>query len=230
MKPLVVSLAAAFSILVPLRAESLEYVINWPSGLNLGTATLAANSKKDPADSKAGGPWSFSLDLDAGVPGYLIRDHYQSNSDAAFCSEDLHKTVAHGTRKSDEKVLFDQHSHTATRETGQGGGKTEIPIAVCAKDPLTFIAFARRELAQGRMAPLQAVIFGASYQVRLVYVGTQKIAPGGKTVEADKIQASIKGPASDLTVDLFFARDAARTPVMASITLPLGAFTVELMP
>jgi hypothetical protein len=53
---------------------------------------------------------------------------------------------------------------------------------------------------------------------------------GGKKMDADKIQASIKGPASDFSVDLFFARDAGRTPVMARIPLPLGAFTVELMP
>ncbi len=34
----------------------------------------------------------------------------------------------------------------------------------------------------------------------------------------------------DLTVEIFFARDAARTPVLARIPLPLGTFTVELQP
>lgn len=230
MKVLAVGFAMAVSTLIPLRAETLEYVINWPSGLNLGTATLTANQQKDPANSKAGGPWSFSLDLDASVPGFAIRDHYQSTSDTAFCSADLQKTVAHGSRKSDEKIIFDQHNHSASRETGQGGGKTEVQIPDCARDPLAFLSFARRELAQGRMAPQQPLIFGASYQTRLVYIGTQQVTIGGKHVDADKIQASIKGPASDLSLDLFFSRDAARTPVMARIPLPLGAFTVELMP
>jgi hypothetical protein len=230
MKSLALCLAAIVASLVPLRAETLTYVINWPSGLNLGEATLAANQKKDPADSKAGGPWSFTLDLDASVPGFAIRDHYKSGSDAGFCSAELEKSVAHGSKKSEEKIVFDQHHHSATRETGHDGGKTELQVSECARDPLTFLAFARRELAQGRMAPQQPVIFGAAYQVRMVYVGTQHIEVGGKKMDADKIQASVKGPASDFSVDLFFARDAGRTPVMARIPLPLGAFTVELMP
>jgi len=223
-------LLAIVSAAVMARAEGLTYVINWPSGLNLGEATLSSVQKKDPADTKAGGPWSFSLDLDASVPGFAIRDHYSSSSDAAFCSVDLAKKVAHGSRKSDEKITFDQHAHTATRETGSGGGKADIQIPACARDPLTFLEFARRELAQGRMAPQQAVIFGAAYQVRMVFSGAQQVSVGGKKVDADKIQATIKGPASDLSVDLFFAKDAARTLLMARIPLPLGAFTVELMP
>lgn len=230
MKSLVVCAAVTLAILVPLRAEGLTYVINWPSGLNLGEATLSSSQKKDPADSKAGGPWSFSLDLDASVPGFAIRDHYQSTSDAAFCAAELEKSAAHGTKKSEEKIVFDQHNHSATRESAHGGGKTDIQIPECARDPLTFLAFARHELAQGRMAPQQQVIFGSAYQVRMVYVGTQQISPGGKRMDADKIQASVKGPASEFSVDLFFARDAGRTPVMARIPLPLGAFTVELMP
>ncbi|HXP85184.1 MAG TPA: DUF3108 domain-containing protein [Bryobacteraceae bacterium] len=234
MKYLAVSLATAFAVLIPVRAEGLTYVINWPSGLNLGEATLTSTQKKDPADdhssSKAGGPWSFSLDLDASVPGFAIRDHYESRSDAGFCAAELQKSVAHGSKKSEEKITFDQHNHSASRESGHGGGKTEVEIPACARDPLTFLEFARRELAQGRMAPQQPVIFGSAYQVRMVFSGTQQISVGGKRMDADKIQASVKGPASDFTVDLYFARDAVRTPVMARIPLPLGAFTVELMP
>lgn len=230
MKSLIISLAAAFVVLSPAGAEGLTYVINWPSGLNLGEATLTSTQIKDPADSKAGGPWSFSLDLDAGVPGFAIRDHYESHSDAAFCSSDLSKKVAHGSKKSEEKITFDQQNHSATRETAHDGGKTQIEIPSCARDPLTFLAFARRELALGRMVPQQPVIFGAAYQVRMVYTGTQPITVAGKRMDADKIQAIIKGPASDFTIDLYFSHDAVRTPVMARIPLPLGAFTVELMP
>jgi len=153
----------------------------------------------------------FLLDLDASVPGFAIRDHYKSSSDAGFCSTELEKSVAHGSKKSEEKIVFDQHNHSATRQTVRDGGKTELQVPECARDPLTFLAFARRELAQGRMAPQQPVIFGSAYQVRMVYVGTQQINVGGKKMDTDKIQASIKGPASDFSVDLFFARDAGRT-------------------
>jgi hypothetical protein len=33
----------------------------------------------------------------------------------------------------------------------------------------------------------------------------------------------------DLTVEIFFARDAVRTPLLARIPLTLGTFTVELI-
>jgi hypothetical protein len=233
------SLAVCFAVClaVPsaslLRAESLTYAINWPSGLSLGEATLTSDQKSeqkhDAAGPKGSGPWSFHLDLDASVPGFAIRDQYQSSADAGLCSAELKKSVSHGGRKSEEKVIFDHEKNTATRETGNGGGKTEIDVPACAHDPLAFLQFARMELAQGRMAPQQAVIFGAAYQVRLVFAGTQPVNVEGKHMDADHIQATIKGPSREYTIDLFFSRDAARTPVMARIPLPLGAFTVELM-
>src|SRR5439155_25786981 len=101
-------------------------------------------------------------------------------------------------------------------------------VPACARDPLTFLQFVRKELAEGRLAPQQSVVLGSSYQVRFEYTGVQKVIVGKKPMEAERIQTTIKGPASDVTVEVFFARDAARTPVMAKIPSPLGAFVVEL--
>jgi hypothetical protein len=234
MKFLAVCFAVCLAVpsVTSLRAESLTYAISWPSGLSLGEATLTSDQKSDQKHDAAGpkgsGPWSFHLDLDASVPGFAIRDQYQSKADAGLCSAELKKSVSHGGRKSEEKVVFDQQKNTATRESGSSG-KTEIDVPACAHDALAFLQFARMELAQGRMAPQQAVIFGAAYQVRLVFIGTQPVNVDGKRVDADHLQATIKGPSREYTIELFFSRDAARTPVMARIPLPLGAFTVELM-
>jgi hypothetical protein len=104
-----------------------------------------------------------------------------------------------------------------------------VSVPSCAKDALTFMQFARSELAQGRLAPQQTVIFGAPYDVRVEYTGAQKVKVGEHTVDADRILATIKGPTTDLTVEIFFARDAARTPLLAHIPLTLGSFTVELI-
>jgi hypothetical protein len=49
----------------------------------------------------------------------------------------------------------------------------------------------------------------------------------GEAIEADKLTAFIKGPASEFSVDLLFARDPVRTPVQAVIPVALGKFTVE---
>ena len=49
-------------------------------------------------------------------------------------------------------------------------------------------------------------------------------------MEADKVRTSIRGPKSDLTIELYFAHDEVRTPVLARLPLALGVFTVELLP
>jgi hypothetical protein len=210
-----------FLCLVSASAESLRYSINWASGLSLGEATLRADKGKE--------GWDFEVTMDASIPGFALRDDYHSNATPDLCSIELDKTFTHGTKKADEKITFDQQNHTATRQTQNGGGKTDLSIPTCAKDALTFMQFARSELAQGRLAPQQSVIFGAPYNVRVEYTGAQKIKYGDQTADADRIVATIKGPTTDLTVEIFFARDATRTPLLARIPLSLGSFTVELI-
>jgi hypothetical protein len=207
--------------LIPVSAESLRYSINWASGLSLGEATVRSDKGKE--------AWDFEIAMDASIPGFALRDDYKSASTADLCSLQLEKTFTHGTRKADEMVTFDQQKNTVSRETNNGGGKTDVSVGTCAKDALTFLQFARRELAQGRLPPQQQVVFGAAYNVRLEFTGTQKIRSGDQMVEADRILATIKGPVTDLTVEIFFAKDGARTPLMARIPLALGSFTVELV-
>lgn len=218
-----------FLIILSAPAEQLRYSINWPSGLSLGEATLRSDRSHDPGVEKGQERWSFAADLDASVPGFAVRDHYESTATSDLCSVQLDKSFTHGRRKGDERVTFDRQKNTATRETLNGGGKSDISVQQCARDALTFIQFARRELAQGRLAPQQQVVFGAVYSVRIEYTGQQAIKLGDQKIDADRIVASIKGPTTDLTMEVFFARDAARTPVLAKIPLALGAFTVELI-
>ena len=228
------------------QAQTLHYVINWPSGLNLGEASLSVSKPSGtpppatPAAAsvapaavqaetsvKPSGNWSFDLDIDAGVPGFALRDHYHSTAhDADICSALLDKKTQHGARKSQETDTFDQKAHTVTRESP--GSKTDYSVSPCARDALAFLQFARKELAQGRLAPQQSVVLGGAYNVRLEVLGTQSVKMLDKMVQADRIRATIKGPASNLTVEIFFAKDDARTPVLAKIPLPLGIFTAEL--
>jgi hypothetical protein len=212
----------AFLLFVlPVAAESLRYSINWASGLSLGEATLRADKGKE--------AWDFEVTMDASIPGFALRDRYHAGATPDMCSLQLEKTFTHGNRKAEEKITFDQQNHTASRETQNGGGKSDLSISSCAKDALTFMQFARSELAQGRLAPQQQVVFGAIYNVRIEYTGAQRIKVGDQAADADRILATIKGPTTDLTVEIFFARDAARTPLLARIPLSLGTFTVELI-
>jgi hypothetical protein len=40
---------------------------------------------------------------------------------------------------------------------------------------------------------------------------------------------SVKGPKSDFTVEVFYARDAARTPLLIRIPQPVGTLSMELV-
>ena len=211
-------------------AETLHYSVNWPSGLSLGEATLRSDQVVS-VRSVIG--WTFGLNLDASVPGFAIRDQYSSTADVDFCSWQLDKKTARGIRTSEERVVFDPKKNTAARETIRGGqvaGTGQLSVPLCARDALTLLQLVRKDLAQGRLPSPQPAILGASYQVRLEYLGTAAIRLGKQQTDADRFRTSIKGPASDLTLEMFFARDAVRTPVMMKIPLPLATFTVELIP
>ena len=205
-------------------------IFSMPSGLSLGEGSLSSTTSAaihgvaPPAIA-----WTFDLDLDAGVPGFTLRDHYHSSArDAEICSVELEKKTQHGARKSDETVTFDQSKHTVTREWHPAGGKGDYSMPGCARDALAFLQFTRKELAQGRLVPAQQVVLGAAYNIRLEVLGTTSVKMLGKPVQADRIRANIKGPASNLAIEIFFAKDDVRTPVLAKIPLPLGVFTVEL--
>jgi hypothetical protein len=222
------------AVLVSAHAESLHYVVNWQSGLSLGEATLSSNRALWVVGGVEKAQWIFDFDVDASVPGFAIRDHYNSAAGDEICSTKLDKTIQRGGRKSEETVTFDQSQHTVTRETqlpgiGTGvGGKSDLSVGPCARDALAFLQFARQELAQGRLTPQQYVVLGNLYNVRLEFGGTETVKKFGQPIQADRIHATIKGPASEIAVDIFFAKDEVRTPVLARIPLSLGTFSVEL--
>lgn len=207
----------------PLPAsESLRYTINWPSGLSLGEGSFKATQGKS-------GAWELELAVDASIPGFVVQDIYRSNATADLCSETLVKSYVHGRRKANEKTTFDLEKGEAIRQTGDDGGKSTIATGACAHDALAFLQYVRRELALGHLSPQHKVVFGSLYQIRLDYKGVQALKLGDSSQPADRIEASLKGPSTDLTFELFFARDTGRTPLMAKVPLALGAFTMELV-
>jgi len=74
------------------------------------------------------------------------------------------------------------------------------------------------------------VYFGGPYQLRLEFAGRQRLVVGDQQVEADRITASLKGPASEITFEMFFAQDRARRPLLIRVPLALGTFSMELAP
>jgi hypothetical protein len=207
--------------------ETLRYSINWPTGASLGEATLSASSSERVANGQAQPPHiNFRLDIDAGVPGFAVSDQFRSLASASLCSAEFEKTTSHGSKKVDDKETFDPSTGTVTR--GSGDGQSEISANTCGKDALTFLYFLRQELSQGRVPAKQTVFFGAPYEIRLESAGTESVKIGNKPVDTDHFKASVDGPSSSISFDVFFSRDKARTPVLVRVPLALGTFSMEL--
>ncbi|HTT65545.1 MAG TPA: DUF3108 domain-containing protein [Bryobacteraceae bacterium] len=207
----------------PSTGESLNYTLIWPGGASLGEAHLRA--------SKGEHGWTFDFSLDASVPGFSVSDHYHSRANSGLCSLELEKVTVHGQRHTHEKTVFDYKEGKATRTTlVEGGGHTDIDVDDCAHDGLDYVFYARHELAEGHGVPKeQDVLFGASYSTRMEYAGVQDVTVGGKRYQADHVFVYLKGPASDYKVEIFFARDPARTPLIIKAPLPVGTLSMELV-
>jgi hypothetical protein len=207
----------------PFQSESLKYSINWPSGLDLGEATLSA--------AKGENGWTFNVSATAAVPGFAVSDKYRSITGTDLCSVELERTLFHGKRSNRETTTFDQKKGTARRVTlvPEGGGTTDFDIPSCARDALAFVYYARVEMGQGRVAPATRVFFGSAYDVRLEYTGGADITSGDKQVPADRTLIRVKGPKADLQIEVYFARDAARTPLAVKVPLPVGTLSLELV-
>jgi|ERR1051326_3531063 hypothetical protein len=206
--------------------EQLHYAINWPSGLSLGEVQLHSTRVKP--TPKSAERYDFEFSIDAAIPGFSVTDRYRSEASKDFCSLEFDKNIVHGKKKADEKTTFDPEKSTATRET-KDGGKSDLSTSQCAKDALDFLYFVRRELAQGRLAPRQKVYFGSPYDVRMEFAGTQMIKVADNSVEADRLNVSLKGPQSDINFEMYFLKDAARTPALVRVPLAVGTFSMELM-
>jgi hypothetical protein len=205
------------------EGESLAYSVNWSSGLPVGEAHL--ESKKTASDRR-----ELLFTLEASIPGFEVLDRYRSLATAALCSVEFEKNSRHGKKVTRELTTFDGQASTATRQTLGGGGKSQFETSACAKDAVTFLDTLRREVAAGRLPPTQTVYFGGPYQVRLESAGRQRLALGEETIDVDRITASVKGKASDLTFEIFLARDSSRRPVLVRVPLPPGTFSMELVP
>jgi hypothetical protein len=203
-------------------SEQLTYNVNWPSGLSLGEAHLQASR------NPVGDRWDLELTIDAAIPAFAVRDRFHSTTGADYASREFQKDSMHGPRIAKETITFDPPNGTATRATNPDGGKSDLSLAPGTRDALAFLYYLRKELSQGRVPSSQTVVFGAPYQVRLEYTGGQTVKVDEKGVEADGLLVHATGPASTFSFEMFFARDAARTPVLVRVPLSLGAFTMEL--
>jgi hypothetical protein len=209
----------------PFQNETLHYRVNWPGGRSLGEVALTAHKADD-------GGWDFDMSTTVGIPVVPISDTYKSSASGVdLCSSTLRREISHGARKVTEKTEFDQKANQAQRQTlvPAGGGKSEFSLPTCGRDALAFQYFVRREMGQGRVPPATKVFFGSGYEVKMNYTGALDIPVAGKPVVTDHLNVSVKGPASDFSFEIFYARDPQRTPLLIKIPVSVGTVSLELV-
>jgi hypothetical protein len=205
----------------PFTDEDLNFSVNWPSGINLGAAHLHAK--------RAGAKWNFTFTLDAGVPGFQVKDAYHGESTAEFCSVSFDRATIHGSRKTEEKETIDRNRGIATRVTKGSGGEGDIAVPDCVKDALTYLFFTREELGQGRVPAAQKILFGGLYQMTFAYAGGPMLSVAGKQIQSDEVLGTVTGPVSEFKFEMYFARDPARTPLLVKVPFAMGTFSMELV-
>jgi hypothetical protein len=206
----------------PFTDEDLNYAVTWPSGISLGEAHMHAKH--------SGASWNLELTIDAGVPGYAVKDSFHGATAGDLCSTSFERNTSHGSRTTKEKITIDRDRSLATRTTlAKDAGKSDFPVPTCVKDALTYIYFARREMGQGRVPGPQQILYSGLVTMRADYGGAETITVNDKPVQTDKLTCTIKAGASDYKVDIYFARDPARTPLKIAAPLAMGKFSMELV-
>jgi hypothetical protein len=200
--------------------EALQYTVSWPSGLTLGDVMLTA--------LPTGAGFDLDMTLDAGVPGFSITDRFHSLTGSGLCSLEFDRKISHGGKKSGEKTSFDYPNHTAHR-TSLDGATSDLPVSgTCAYDALAFLYAVRRDLAVGAPMPSGPIYFGPVYSVKLESLGQQTVRIGSRSIAADRVLIHLKGHSSTRDFEIFFARDPARTPVLARVPTNVGTISLEL--
>jgi len=203
----------------PFTDEDLNYSIVWPTGVSLGEAHLHAKH--------AGEKWNFTFTLDAGIPGFTVKDTYHSDivpeAEPNFCSVAFERSSVHGSHVVNEKETIDREHAMASR------GAAQIPVPACVKDALAYLFWARREMGQGRVPASQDILLGALHPIRVDYVGGPVITMNGNQVQTDEVTCTWGMGSSAVTFDVYFARDAARTPLRVTAPTLMGKFSMELV-
>jgi hypothetical protein len=205
----------------PFTDEDLNYSINWPTGASLGDAHLHAK--------RSGAGWKLEMTLEAGVPGFALKDTYRSDTVPGYCSTSFDRSISHGSRTTLERETIDRERGTVTRTLSKDGSKSEIPVQACVKDALAYLFYARTELGQGRVPAAQDILFGGLHPIRVDYVGGPIISVNQKQVQSDQVTCTFKIGAGEYNFDVYFARDAARTPLLITVPFAMGKFSMELI-
>lgn len=214
--PLAKSLASAPSWM---SDERLVYKLLWPSGVSMGEATFQASVTEAEA--------RFELSVEADLPHRRLSYSFSSvATPEGLCSLQFHERAKEGARSWEQSIEFDQQNRQAL--TTRDGQTSIATVPECARDPLAFFYYFRRELASGSAPRVGAFHLGSNFDLKIETAGRETIPVRGKDQSAEKYVVSYSGPAGAKSFEILFGADPARQPVLIRAPFPLAIFSARL--
>jgi hypothetical protein len=199
------------------RQEQFHYEVKWPSGLGLGEAQIQA--------TRDGGTWVLEFQIEASIPGFRVLDRYRSVVDEKFCTMEFRKEFEHGRKKGRETTTFSEGK--GKRVTEGGGGTTEFDAPACPRDALAYLFYVRDEVSRGRIPGPQKIFFGSAYDTRIQSGGAVPVKVSEAPMETDRLLVTVATANGKLEVELFLARDEARSLALVRVPFVMGKFSME---
>jgi hypothetical protein len=210
------------------RDERAVYRVMWLSGAAVGVAAGQATFSA----SIGAGARSRRLALDVETAAWVARffearDRIETWTDAGLFPARQEQHLREGRRVVDRTTRFDPSSRTLT--VGDG---PPLRLPRGARDGLSAFFYARTlPLAAGYAARFPVVEGGRSYVVDFVVERVERIAHGGRQVEAFRITPRLLSSGDrrrSVQTTVWISTDRRRVPLVLEIETSFGSFRAEL--
>ena len=194
--------------------ERLAYRLLWPSGIPHGEAVFEVSSQGDELH--------FQVTVEASLPQYRVTGLFSAVAARdGLCSRQFHQKIQEGSKTTEESLEFDQTAFP-DRNT------TTAAIPECARDPLTFLYYARSRMAAGQPVDWGSMHYGKQIALQLGPGESGVLSLGGTPWQGEKFLVRFPSRGGERVVEVWFSTDAARTPLQFTVPTTLADFKAEL--
>ncbi len=200
------------------EGEKLVLSLFWPSGVNLGEATIQSKT--------VGDVFQISATVEAVLPQNRITYSFDSEVTADLCSRRFRQAVRRGARNWEEVTVFDSVAGKAT--VSRDGGKREMAAPKCARDPLAYLYYFRKQVAAGKRPSGDTLFLGGPVSLRIEALAEEKVKISQHGRQGDRYLVTYPGSTGDGFVEIWLERGLRQAPIAVRLPLPLATFSAEL--
>jgi hypothetical protein len=221
--------SASKDVAVPFRAgEKLNYQVAWSAFLNAASVQLNVPERRD---LYGWSTWHFRASMHTQGTArnlFVIDDQFDSYTDAAMTESRQFETYLNEMGRKQEQVLH----FIAEGETSKAPGPSVIVLAG-TRDPLGAF-YAMRTVDWQRTPEVRTPVYDGRnvYEMRAKMEAAKedvKVAAGSFAATRVSVEVLQNGKEmSAISITVWLANDAARTPVVMQAEMPFGNVRAEL--